>query len=359
MVSISSLLRPGLDDLEPYEPVRPLDVLAEELGIPVGDLAKLDANENLYGPIPAVRDAAAGADLHIYPDPGQVRLRAAIGEYLGVNPDSVVAGAGSDELLDLLFRAVAPAQAVTTPPTFGMYRFLAGLFGCEVVEVMRGEGFELDVPGIVRAVDDGATLVFVTSPNNPTGNLASVATIRALCEIPALIVVDEAYAEFAGESAVGLVGEYENLVILRTFSKWAALAGLRAGYAVCTPALQDRLMAMKQPYNVNAAADAAACAAIAHRDDVFVTVRALCAERERMVRELARFEWLQPYPSAANFVLFKVLGHDVADVAADLRRQGVLVRTYSRPELQGYLRISAGRPQDTDRLVAALDEVAR
>jgi histidinol-phosphate aminotransferase len=288
-----------------------------------------------------------------------LRLRGRIADYLDVSIDSVVAGAGGDELLDLLFRAIAPTRVVTTPPTFGMYRFLAGLFGCEVVDVMRGEGFELDMPGIATAVNEGATLVFITSPNNPTGNLAPIATIRALSELPALIVVDEAYAEFAGETAVGLVSEYENLVILRTFSKWAALAGLRVGYAVCAPVLQDKLMAMKQPYNVNSAADAAACAAIENRDEVFVTVQALSEERDRMVRELARFEWLVPHPSSANFVLFKVLGHDVADVAADLRRQGVLVRTYSRPELRGYLRISAGRPQDTDRLIAALDGVAR
>ncbi len=355
MVSLDTLLRPGLDALEPYEPVRPLDVLAEELGLPVGDLAKLDANENLYGPIPAVREAAATADLHIYPDPAQVRLRSAIGEYLGVSAETVVAGAGSDELLDLLFRAVAPKRVVTTPPTFGMYRFLAGISGCEVVEAMRGEGFALDLPAIAAAVETGANLVFVTSPNNPTGNATGDDEIRALCRLPALVVVDEAYAEFAGTTAVNLVREHENLVILRTFSKWAALAGLRVGYAVCSPRLQEKLMALKQPYNVNAAADAAACAAIEHRDEVFVTVRALVAERERMIRELARFEWLVPHPSAANFVLFKVLGHDVADVAADLRRQGVLVRTYSRPELRGYLRISAGRPQDTDRLVAALE----
>lgn len=358
MVSINSLLRPGLEDLEPYEPVRPLDVIARELGIATDDLAKLDANENLYGPIPAVREAAANADLHIYPDPAQVRLREAIGDYLGISPDSVVAGAGSDELLDLLFRAVAPERVVTTPPTFGMYRFLAGISGCEVVEVMRGEGFELDEPGIAAAVRDGANLVFVTSPNNPTGNLTTNETVASLCKLPALIVVDEAYAEFAGKTAVDLVESNENLVVLRTFSKWAALAGLRVGYAVCAPSLQANLMAMKQPYNVNAAADAAACAAIEHREEVFVTVRALVDERDRMVRELSRFEWLVPHPSQANFVLFRVLGHDVGRVADDLRRRGVLVRTYSRPELQGYLRISAGRRQDTERLLAALEESA-
>lgn len=357
MVSLASLLRPGLDDLEPYEPVRPLDVLAEELGISVDEIAKLDANENLYGPVPAVTNAVAAADLHLYPDPAQLHLREAIGGYLGVDPGMVVAGAGSDELIDLLFRAVGPGQVVTTPPTFGMYRFLAGLAGSEVIEVLRGEDFALDLPGIRSAVDAGASIVFITSPNNPTGNTTPVEIIRELCALPALIVVDEAYAEFSGETCVPLVAGQENLVVLRTFSKWAALAGLRVGYAVCAPALQATLMAMKQPYNVNTAADVAARAAIASKDEVLVHVRALLEERDRMVAELARFESLVPYPSAANFVLFRVLGRDSGKLAEGLRQRGVLVRHYSRPELQGFLRISAGRPRDTDRLVAALEEV--
>ena len=351
------LVQPRLLDLEEYEPVRPLDVLAAELGLPADQIAKLDANENLYGPHPAVLEAIRAADLHIYPDPAQTALRAAIAGYLGVRSEQIVAGAGSDEILDLLFRAVAPAAVVTAPPTFGMYRFLAGLADAEVVEVMRGEGFELDLEGIERAVAAGASLVFVTSPNNPTGNATSRGAIERLCTLPALIIVDEAYAEFSESSCVDLVSRLPNLVVLRTFSKWAALAGLRVGYAVCDPSLQRILMAIKQPYNVNAAADAAARTAIEQRADILESVAALNHERARMVGELARFEWLVAHPSEANFVLFRVLGRDSSDVADQLRRRGVLVRHYSRPELSGFIRISAGRPQDTDRLVAALEEI--
>jgi histidinol-phosphate aminotransferase len=351
------LVQARLLALEEYEPVRPLDVLAAELGVPESQIAKLDANENLHGPHPAVLDAVRAASLHIYPDPAQVGLRDAIAGYVGSPADAVIAGAGSDELLDLLFRAVAPAAVVTTPPTFGMYRFLAGINDARVVEVMRGEGFELDLDGIEAAVRDGATLVFVTSPNNPTGNATSNEAIERLCRLPALIVVDEAYAEFARASCLPLVASHANLVVLRTFSKWAALAGLRVGYAVCAPALQDVLMRLKQPYNVNAAADAAARAAIAHRTEIDESVQALVRERARMVSELARFEWLAPYPSEANFILFRVLGLDAREVVEQLRRRAVLVRQYSRPELAGFIRISAGRPQDTDRLVAALQEV--
>lgn len=347
-------VRPDFRELDEYVPVKPLDVLAREVGVPVERLVKLDANENLYGAPKAVFDAIAAADLHIYPDPGQVALREAIGDYLGVAPEQVVAGAGSDDLIDIIIRLVLPEATVSAPPTFGMYRFLTLIAGARHVEVPRGPRFEVDVKGIAKAVRDGATIVFLPSPNNPTGNTLTRAELEAVCELDALVVVDEAYAEFAGTSYVGDVAQHPNLVVLRTFSKWAGLAGLRVGYAVCHPELASRMMTIKQPYNVNVAADVAARAAVAHRGEIMETVRCLVAERERLSRELGAFDWLEPAPSEANFVLVRVAGRSAADVAAGLRRQGVLVRYYDRPYLQGYIRISAGRPEDTDRLLEAL-----
>jgi histidinol-phosphate aminotransferase len=170
--------------------------------------------------------------------------------------------------------------------------------------------------------------------------------------------VDEAYVEFSGGSCVPLLSRFPNLVVLRTFSKWAALAGLRVGYAVCHPSLAAPMMAIKQPYNVNVAADVAARAAIEHRATIMETVRCLVAERDRMVAALGEFGWLRPHPSDANFVLFALgEGRAAGVVARALRERGVLVRYYDVPELQGYIRISAGRPEDTDRLVEALREV--
>ena len=145
---------------------------------------------------------------------------------------------------------------------------------------------------------------------------------------------------------------------MRTFSKWAGLAGLRVGYAVAHADLVEPMLAIKQPYNVNAAGDAAARAALAHRDELFVNVRAIVAERERLAEEVGALGWLDPHPSDANFVLFDVKAGDSGQIAAALRERGVLVRRYDRPDLANKLRISAGRPQDTDRLLEALKEVA-
>ena len=354
-MDVSQFIRPDFHDLEAYVPVKPLDVLAREIGMPVERLVKLDANENLYGPIPEIRDAVANADLHIYPDPGQHNLRSAIAHYLGVRLDQVVAGAGSDDLIDIIIRLVEPAAVVTATPTFGMYGFLGRINHAQIVEVPRGDAFAVDGEGIARAVGAGRSVVFLPSPNNPTGNQLSTVEVEALCALPALIVIDEAYAEFAGRSALPLLDQHPNLVILRTFSKWAGLAGLRVGYSVSHPDLASKLTAIKQPYNVNVAAEAAAIAALEHRGVIFETVRALVAEREQMVRRIRdECSWLVPQPSDANFVLFAVEGRDAGEVAASLREQGVLVRHYRRPDLSNFIRISAGRPEDTDRLLEAL-----
>ncbi|MEP7215826.1 MAG: histidinol-phosphate transaminase [Anaerolineaceae bacterium] len=350
--------RSDFDELEAYTPVQPLEVLAAEIGLPVGQLVKLDANENLYGPHPAVLEAARSADLHIYPDPGQVALRRAIAEYVGVGPGQIVAGAGADDLIDIILRLVRPTVAVTAAPTFGMYSFLAKINGTRFVEVSRGPAFEVDLAAIGRTVDRGARLIFLTSPNNPTGNCLSLTDVQALCEMDALVIVDEAYVEFGGTSVVPEIARFPNLVVLRTFSKWAGLAGLRVGYAVSEPGIASAMMTIKQPYNVNVAGDLAARAALLHRGEILETVSCIVAERERMAREVGNLGWLTPLPSQSNFVLFAVdAAHSAAKTRAELRARGVLIRYYNRPDLANYVRISAGRPQDTDRLLTALRDV--
>ena len=357
-MDLQRFLRPDIDDLPGYSPVQPLDLLAAEIGMPVDELVKLDANENLYGAIPAVREAAAKASFHVYPDPAQTALRAAIADYLDVRPEQVVAGSGADDLIDILIRLALPIAAASATPTFGMYTFLSAIAGVSHIDVPRRRDYALDLPALRTAVDQGAGIVFVASPNNPTGNASGLEEIEALCALDALIVVDEAYAEFSGASAVPLLTSHPNLVILRTFSKWAGLAGLRVGYALAHAELTERMMAIKQPYNVNAAGDAAARAALEHREKIFVTVRALVDERDRLAEAVAALGWLTPHPSDANFVLFDVQGEGcAAAVAKKLRARGVLVRHYDHPHLAGKLRISAGRPQDTDRLLEALREV--
>lgn len=353
-----SFVRPDFTEIGEYSAVQPLGVLAAEIGMEPEEIVKLDANENLYGTAPVIRAALACSDYNIYPDPAQTALRATIAEYLSVEVGQVVAGAGADDLIDILLRLTLPEAIAIPTPTFGMYDFLGRVGGARVIEVPRDQDFEVDVSGIAAAVGDGARMVFLTSPNNPTGNLLSAEDLDVICGLDAIVVVDEAYAEFSGSSLVGALKQHQNLVILRTLSKWAGLAGLRMGYCACDPALASRMMAIKQPYNVNVAAEVAAQAAFANKDTIFASVELIVAERDRLAALVAEFEWLSPVPSSANFVLVKVMGMPGSALAAQLRGKGVLVRAYDRDDLRGYIRISAGRPQDTDRLVDALKEVS-
>lgn len=315
---------------------------------------------------PQITAAISGAGVyHIYPDPSQTYLRKDIAAFVGagVTPDMVCAGTGSDEILDLILRLFDPQAIVNLPPTFGMYPFLGKIAKSSIVNVDRGPApaFALDFASVATAVSAGATVIFAASPNNPTGGMLTHAEVRALCANNAIVVVDEAYAEFAapGASAAGLVNDLPNLMVLRTFSKWAGLAGLRVGYSIASPPVNAAIMAIKQPYNVNVAADVGARAALAHAGKIMSTqVAPMLSERDRMTVELEALGWLKAVPTDSNFVLYRVSPPFVAsEIVAGLRARGVLVRYYPNGRLAGYIRISAGRPVDTDRLLAVTKDL--
>ena len=293
-----------------------------------------------------------------YPDPGQRALRAALAEYCGVGAEHIVSGHGSDEIIDLLLRALlAPGDAVIDcPPTFGMYGFSTRVAGGRVIDVPRNTDFSLNIAGI-RAAAKGAKVISIASPNNPSGNMLPRDELDALLATELLVVVDEAYIEFAGESYATLVPERENLVVLRTFSKWAGLAGLRAGYGIMPPALAGVLMHIKPPYTPNIAAEAAMLTALEERGEQMRTVRLLVEERDRMAKALRQLEFLHVYPSEANFLLCRADGMQGRDLRAGLAERGLFVRYFDTPLLRDCVRISAGLPEHTDRLVEALREI--
>ncbi len=349
-------IQPHLRDMAPYTPVEPPDVLAARLGLPVERIVKLDGNENPYGPSPKARDALARYRWHnIYPDPAQSRLRDALARYAGVPAEWITAGAGSDELIDLLVRMfLAPGDSlITFPPTFGMYAFSAHVQGGEVIELPRRDDFTLDLSGLDEAAGR-AKAAFVVSPNNPTGNLLPEDDLRRLLDTGLPVVVDEAYAEFAGESFIPLVAEHPNLVVLRTLSKWAGLAGLRVGFMVARPEVIEVALKVKQPYSVSVAAEAAALASLDDVDALMTNVAKMVDERERLVHALRAFECFEVYPSSANFVLFRLDGMDAKSVRDELRARGILVRYFETALLRDCLRVSVGKPEHTDALLDAL-----
>lgn len=355
-----ALVRSHILEMPAYEPILPLEVLSRRLGRPVETIVKLDANENPYGLLPAARQALAALDYaHIYPDPGSQDLRAALAGYHRVPVENLLAGAGADELIDLTLRlVVGPGDVVLNcPPTFGMYAFDSDLQAARVVSAPRRADFSLDVDAIERAVaEHRPKLLFIASPNNPDGSLVGRETIERLLALPLLVVLDEAYIEFAppGSSLLAEVTRRSNLVVLRTFSKWAGLAGLRVGYGAFPSELMPHLWKIKQPYTVSVAASAAAIVSLQHAAELQEIGGRLLAERQRLSAGLQAVSYLQPYPSQANFILCRVTGRDARALRQALAQQGILVRYFNKPGLQDCLRISVGRPEHTAALLKAL-----
>jgi histidinol-phosphate aminotransferase len=353
-------------ELSPYIPIEPFEVLSQRLGIPQDQILKMDANENPYGPSPRLPEVLASLPFaHIYPDPESRALRAALAEFTGVPAQNLMAGSGADELIDLLLRIlIEPGdRVVNCPPTFGMYSFDTLLNRGQLIEVPRHENFSIRLEALREAViTHQPKVLFLTTPNNPDGSLLSTAELDALLDLPVLIVLDEAYIEFTngggrlgeGKSRIQSVMVRENLVVLRTFSKWAGLAGLRVGYGAFPTWLMPVLWKAKQPYNVNVAATAAALVSLQDLNPLIENVGRIKAERERLYQHLQEIPYLAPFPSEANFILCKVKGRPAADLKGALQKRGVLVRYYNTPLLHDFIRISVGKSQDTDRLLSEL-----
>ncbi len=360
-----SMLRSTVRAIEPYVPILPFEVLAESLGRPIAEIIKLDANENLYGPSPLVR--AALSDLgfpHIYPDPENRALRKALSDFTGVPSENIFVGAGADEIIDLIMRLFIDQgdNIIDCPPTFGMYSFDAAVNGAETIVIERKDDFTLDLQAIVDAVSiHSPKLLFLASPNNPDGGLISDEELYTLLALPIIVILDEAYIEFAGikNSRIDWVLEHSNLIVLRTFSKWAGLAGLRVGYGAFSTGLLQELWKIKQPYNVSVAATEAALVSLSDSSNLLQVVSKIRSERKRLSQMLGRLPFLFPYPSHGNFVLCEVKGMNALSLHQALSTEGILVRYFDKPRLRNHIRVSVGLPQHTDFLLTILSRIAK
>lgn len=358
--NVRDLLRPDVWELRAYAAPEPLEEFAARQGLDVDSVLKLDQNENPYGCSPRVQEALSRCQrFHVYPDPLARRCRALLESYVGVSRERLAVGNGSDELIEVLFRLfLRPGDRVLSfTPTFGYYPTVAGTCAAEFAGVPRRDDWSVDVEAGLAALDDRTKIVVVASPNNPTGTLTPLEDVRRLLETGRLVVVDEAYFEFAGRTVLPLAEQYDNLVVLRTLSKWAGLAGLRVGYGVFPAWLLPQLYKLKPPYGVSVAAMVALQASLEDVAHLRQTVELIVAERGRLAASLAQTGFLRPYPSAANFILCDVLRGDPTEIRRELEERGILVRAYSDPRLRKTLRFSVGRPAHTDRLMAALHEI--
>jgi histidinol-phosphate aminotransferase len=351
---IEKFIRAHLAGFSGYSASTSPDTLEGKLDVPPENIIKMNANENPYGCSPKVLPALAGCThFNIYPDDGQQQLRKRLAGYAGVPAECILAGHGSNTLIDLIVRLfVGPGdEVINRAPTFDIYRFSTEICGGTMVNIKRDENYGIDVRRIREAVSPSTRLIFLTTPNNPTGNIIPRQDIVKIIDTGVPVVVDEAYYEFSGETVMPLTGKYSNLIVLRSFSKWAGLAGLRVGYGVFPPRITDYLMAIKIPHNVSVAAEIAVKESLEDIKYLQDKVKAIIAERGRLFGELQKLPWLKPYPSQANFIFCQVLKGSASELNQKLQRKGILVRYFDNPLLKNGIRISVGKPEHTDALV--------
>ena len=341
----------------------------------ISGLIKLNTNENPYPPSPlavaamAQELAADGASLRLYPDPNADRLKQSIAAHFAghsISAAQVFVGNGSDEVLAHAFMALLAHDAAILLPdiSYSFYPVYCGLYGIEQITVPLGERFEIRVDDYARANDGKCGGIVIANPNAPTGDLLPLSEIeRLLAAHPqSVVVVDEAYIDFAGEivpTAIALVGRYPNLLVIRTLSKSHSLAGLRVGYAVGDSALIEALDRVKNSFNsypLDRLAIAGAAAAIDDREHFETTRHAVMESRAALVGELETLGF-EVLPSAANFVFAHHPRHDAAQLAAQMRERRVIVRHFKLPRIDQHLRISIGTGAQCQALIAALRDI--
>jgi histidinol-phosphate aminotransferase len=350
-MNLKKFTRPDLADLRPYQ---------------VKDVPhriKMDANENPFDLPKEIKQLLAQEllehNLNRYPDPTARGLRKKLSAQWGVNLEQIVMGNGSDELISYLITAFAryDARVVFPSPTFSMYEILSTAAGVESKSAILTEDYDISAEDIVAQLrPDGTNLVFFSYPNNPTGNCFNrQGIINILQREDTIVIVDEAYYEFSKKTFLPALNQYPNLVILRTFSKAYGLAGLRVGYMIANPQITEEVHKVRLPYNLNSFSQKVATILLEHGDQLKSQINTILKERERIFKKLLQLDHIHPFPTDANFVLFRTKG-DAEQVFGYLLSKEILIRNLNRPGLlHNCLRVTVGTPEENDAFLAALE----
>lgn len=346
-----SFVRPNIRAMHGYTP-------GEQPG--VGErVVKLNTNENPFPPSAKVMQAIREIEpehLRRYPNPTADAFREVAAQVLGIESESILAGNGSDDILTIVTRTFVPPGGTLAfaHPTYSLYKVLAGIEDAKTAPVPWEKGWQLPVEGLLATK---ANAIYLANPNAPSGTIVSAEAIRHLVEqFEGMVLIDEAYVDFADENCVQLARKYDNVVISRTLSKAYSLAGLRFGYAIAKPAMIEQMMKVKDSYNTDAISIIAAAAAIADQDHARRTWAHVRQERARLTEELTQ-SGFDVLPSHANFVLAKVPGNDGLAMYQSLKAMGVLVRHFDQPGLREYIRITIGTSQENNALLGGVREL--
>lgn len=362
MSSIWDHANPQLHNLAVYEPGKPIEETARELGADAASIIKLASNENPLGPSPKALEAMQKAleHAHLYPDGGGYYLREAIATRLNLKRENIILGSGSNEVLEFLAHAFLSRddEVITSQHAFIAYKLIAAVFGARTIEIPSPD-LHHDLDGMIATTTPRTRIIFIANPNNPTGTLLSQAQIdRFIAALPESVVVafDEAYFEYVANppDTLQFIRERRNVIVLRTFSKIQGLANLRIGYGLAHPELIQILQKTRQPFNVNGLAQTAAIAALHDEEHQRETKRVTAEGRAYFEQEFAALN-LEFVPSVANFVLVKV--GDGASVFRELLKRRIIVRALKGYDLPDWVRISVGTMEQNRACIAALKEV--
>jgi len=347
MFSLDNILRDNIKNLTPYSSAR--DEFQGEASV------YLDANENAFG-------SPLDEQYNRYPDPLQINVKKRLSEIKGVPIRNIFLGNGSDEAIDILFRSFCNPgvdNVIIVPPTYGMYQVSANINDVEARKVHLTADYQLNLEGIAEAIDDHTKMIFICSPNNPTGNSIDRADVETLlANFNGIVVVDEAYINYSRQKTfIQELTEYGNLVVLQTLSKAWGLAGLRLGMAFASEEIIEVMNRVKPPYNINEATQQLVLKALQNVDQVNQWIKQTLLERDKLVLALKDFDFvLDIYPSDANFILVKTT--DAKGIYNHLVGQGIIVRDRSKVELcEGCLRVTVGTPEENTVLIEQLESL--
>ena len=342
-MNLNKLIRPAVKAMKSYSSAR------DEFESQDKDLVFLDANEN---PFPN--------GLNRYPDPQQMQLKNKLAALKGLRPSQILCGNGSDEVLDLIFRAFCEPNEdgiITLTPTYGMYAVLANLNGIQQQCVSLTADFQIDVPAVLNAIRPNSKLLFICSPNNPSGNVMSRTAIKEILKaFKGLVVIDEAYIDFTDtESWLEDLSEHPNLVVTQTLSKAYGLAGIRLGICYASEEIIAVLNKIKPPYNINSLTQKAALTAISQQENTKQQLKTILDQRTELIKEFKKIAWIEKiYPTDANFILIRV---DNANLRyEELKNKGIIVRNRTREDgCANCLRITVGTVEENKRLINTLN----
>ncbi|MCX6730657.1 MAG: histidinol-phosphate transaminase [Candidatus Roizmanbacteria bacterium] len=352
-------IRKDLKNWQEYIPVQSAERISLDKKIEIDQIDKLDAGENVYGPSPRVQKKLFQfKGYQFYPDPEYCQLRKEISRYAKVKEQQVFVSNGADEIIDLILRLILNVgdEVIDCLPTFSSYS-LSTILNRGVLKVIkRKKDFSIDEDMIIRAITKKTKVIFICNPNNPTGTITSIGNIQKILKKDVLVCIDEAYIEFGGESVVSLLDNYSNLVVIRSFSKWAGIAGLRLGYGLMDERLVGELMKIKPPYNVNYAAVIAGIAALQDSTYRKETVKTIINERNKMEKQITALDSYVVFPSSGNFIYVQTTKKQLENIKKECKRRNVSLRFY---DLQngGAIRITVGTPIQNRGIVNILKNI--